>query len=81
MLWCVAQHGIVFFYWSRSGGLHGLHWANENYTEQVWRCKGVGDTDFDCEELKEEAGGELFQPGRSPSPNLVKMAGVSGHRC
>jgi hypothetical protein len=32
---CVAsQHGIVFFFWSRSGGLQAIHWANEGYHEQ-----------------------------------------------
>lgn len=72
MLWCVAQHGIVFFYWSRSGGLHGLHWANENYTEQVRRCKGVDDTDLDCEELKGGAP-RPSEDGRGIRPPLLNI--------
>jgi hypothetical protein len=56
----VVQHGIVFFYWSRSGGLHGLHWANENYSEQPLGASGPIES---VHSLAFSGGGTLYAIG------------------
>jgi len=81
------KHGVVFFYWSLSGGLQALHWANEGYQEECIGSSG-GILDGDVRSLIFSTSGMLFAVGegiwlidpfsgssmRVPSPTSFRAA-------